>query len=473
MKIKTKKQIFEFNDYFKTIIDFKEFIRNNIKFVNPDNIPNINEIYLKLIASNIESKNSILNWTILEAFDFKFSRPNNINFWLERGNTIEDFNNFVNKNGKQFINKLSNKNINFFKYGVFKYEYLGIPKCNLCKSELILRPNIGRYDIERCYNENCASYKNIEIDTIRQLAFIPLELFSSKNKRINISSKLYKEYWLLKGCSFTETLKNIKEIKEKIVNINKESYDYYKITTDMNDYEINSLSCFRIEFWINKGFTEEEAKSKISEMQKNNSDKFIKKRFENPNEYSATTHTQLAYWINKGYSNEEALKLRSERQSTFTLQKCIAKYGEEGGLKRFNKRQIKWLTNYKKTNFSKISQDLFWNILELYPEINNNKIYFATYKNGIKDTSGQNNEYRLSLADGVILPDFFDLSTKKIIEFDGVYYHRINPENALREEKRDKSIIESGYKVYHVNELEYKTNKEDVINKCINFLKTN
>lgn len=57
-----------------------------------------------------------------------------------------------------------------------------------------------------------------------------------------------------------------------------------------------------------------------------------------------------------------------------------------------------------------------------------------------------------------------------MIEFDGTYYHRNTPENSLREEKRDKMIIESGYEVLHVSEYEYKQNKQEIINKCIAFL---
>ena len=31
-------------------------------------------------------------------------------------------------------------------------------------------------------------------------------------------------------------------------------------------------------------------------------------------------------------------------------------------------------------------------------------------------------------------------------------------------------ILESGYEVLHINELEYKNNKQEIINKCIAFL---
>jgi len=100
-----------------------------------------------------------------------------------------------------------------------------------------------------------------------------------------------------------------------------------------------------------------------------------------------------------------------------------------------------------------------------------NELYFATYKNGLKDETGKNNEYRLELINGVILPDLFLKNKKKIIEFDGTYYNRNTPENSLREDRRDKMILESGYEVLHISESDYKKNKQDIINKCLGFLK--
>lgn len=46
-------------------------------------------------------------------------------------------------------------------------------------------------------------------------------------------------------------------------------------------------------------------------------------------------------------SLDEAKKALKERQSTFSLEKCIKKYGEEEGLKKFNERQQKWQNSLK------------------------------------------------------------------------------------------------------------------------------
>lgn len=51
---------------------------------------------------------------------------------------------------------------------------------------------------------------------------------------------------------------------------------------------------------------------------------------------------RLDYWINKGYDEDEAKKKLSDRQQTFTLEKCIKRHGEEKGYKIWKERQEKW-----------------------------------------------------------------------------------------------------------------------------------
>ena len=52
--------------------------------------------------------------------------------------------------------------------------------------------------------------------------------------------------------------------------------------------------------------------------------------------------TQLQYYIDKGMNKKEAKEALSERQRTFTLDKCISKYGEVEGTRIFEERQCKW-----------------------------------------------------------------------------------------------------------------------------------
>lgn len=180
---------------------------------------------------------------------------------------------------------------------------------------------------------------------------------------------------------------------------------------------------------------------------------------------------QVEYWIKKGFSEEEAkIKVR-ERQRTFTIEKCIEKYGKEQGTKRWQERQEKWLRNYKKQNFSNVSQNLFWTIYNKIKNLNLD-IRFATIdENKEKDTSGKNNEYLIKTKKSFVKPDFVILDSKKVIEFDGDYWHGKGRGNKLRDKERDKSLQEMGFQVLHILEKDFKINPEKIINECLNFIK--
>lgn len=196
------------------------------------------------------------------------------------------------------------------------------------------------------------------------------------------------------------------------------------------------------------------------------------KKVSKSNRENGNNDITLAYWTKRGYTEEQAKEKISEKQSTFSLEKCMQKYGEETGRERWLKRQEKWHKNYKKSNFSKISQELFWKISHKLNTLDG--IYFAQLNdNKQKDDSGRNWEYNLKLNKKIIKPDFFDMTTKKIIEFDGDYWHdtrQIRNTNKNREFERDKLIAENGYIVLHVKECDYKDNPENVIKECMEFL---
>lgn len=182
-----------------------------------------------------------------------------------------------------------------------------------------------------------------------------------------------------------------------------------------------------------------------------------------------SSHRTTLYWLNRGYSEEDAIGKVSKIQVTFSKNKLVEKCGEEQGIKRWNERQEKWLKNYTKTNFSKISQLLFEEIMK---ELDDSyDIYFATH-NRAEMEKYKNKEYTLKLHDRTVKPDFIDLNRKRIIEFDGDYWHNNNVANPTREKDRDISIIEGGYEILHVKECEFKKNTQRVIEECLKFLKS-
>jgi hypothetical protein len=285
----------------------------------------------------------------------------------------------------------------------------------------------------------------------------------------------------------------------KVIGGSPYNYSYW-VKRGMSDEEakehVKTLRPSNVKYWINKGFSEEEAKIKI-EGQKLTSlrgcidrygeeegTKIWNSREEKRTEWGKLGNTNLKYWINKGFTEEEAKIKLSERQSTFSKEKCIEKYGEEEGLKVWRERQINWQNSlYKngklKSGYSNISQELFDELLKNY-NINDRSYVTYAIKGG---------EHVINKGDSFFRYDFVDLKNKKIIEYNGDQYHA-NPKQYLAEDyphpfrkditskeiwdkdKLKKELAENeGFEILYVWDSEYRCgDKEKVIDKCLKFL---
>ena len=201
---------------------------------------------------------------------------------------------------------------------------------------------------------------------------------------------------------------------------------------------------------------------------------------------STNLNTKLDYWIEQTNGDvERAKELLQQRQRTFSLEKCTEKYGEEKGHQIWKERQEKWQNTlksksdeeiaeinkkkiYKNGIISKAEQDLYDNLILIFPDIKHQ--LFIKYNN--------TNYYSYDIA-----------LNNKIIEYNGDYWHANPikyssldnikyPNNIIKtakdvwehdEEKLDfaKSL---GYDVLVIWESEYKNNKKDIIEKCKAFL---
>jgi len=195
--------------------------------------------------------------------------------------------------------------------------------------------------------------------------------------------------------------------------------------------------------------------------------------------------TKIEYYLNKGFSKEESEKMLSERQKTFTLEKCVEKYGEEKGKEVFQARQEKWQHSLTKngnlkSGFSKSSQKLFYKILENYDYKEHKYIFFAT----------KNKEINLPKENGgVWIYDFADTKRMKIIEYNGDEYHA-NPKYFEKDDishpfrkqytaeqiwEKDSKKIESannkGFEVLTIWDSDYRHRPDLTLQKCLDFLK--
>ena len=283
-----------------------------------------------------------------------------------------------------------------------------------------------------------------------------------------------KEYYLNKGMSIEEA-EILKNEKTKIATdkISK------KVSGELNGMHSsktsqekrNSISPKRIEFYERKypeSSHEEHLKMLQDQINKTN----------NSNKINHGYNTTIEYYLDKGLSYEDAYLKLKERQTTFSLQKCIDKYGEEIGHIKFAQRQKKWLNSLYK-NFqnngdgrskqSKFAKDLIINICK-YFEIEIPKKEFYIYDKQNKRAYAYDFQYNYH-----------------IIEFNGDFWH-CNP-NIYNEDfynkvkqKYAKDIWEYdkikinlchnyNLKTLTIWESEYNENKEATLQKCINFLK--
>jgi G:T-mismatch repair DNA endonuclease (very short patch repair protein) len=292
------------------------------------------------------------------------------------------------------------------------------------------------------------------------------------------------------GICKSEAKEKLSNIQKKIKQKRQKTYEDY-VNENPNYWKENVG--YGVESLMNKkGLSRddainlyEEISNKVSKANK----KWAKDKKENNKEYwSSRTETQLQYWVNKGYSDDEAREILKERQSTFTLEKCIKKYGKDKGTEIFNDRQEKWsstmekqyqngeYTRFCKSNWSNIELEFIKDLVKVlnltddeYYSALNGKQFFRRFK-----------EIGRTLAYDFVLD-------KKIIEFNGDYWH-MNP-NKYKASYFNKSIQETagekwkidnekinlikkeGYEVLIVWESEYHQNPKETIQKCINFIR--
>lgn len=301
----------------------------------------------------------------------------------------------------------------------------------------------------------------------------------SKEYKMVIDGLSEKEYQIWKIENFKIKSENAKKLFEK------------KIENDPNFHRKNSRYCE--EFWIKKGYSLKESEEKAKfEIEKNRNilKKIIK---DNPEYMKRKTWTSKDYWVKRGYTLEEAESTVSEKQSTFSLRKCIEKYGEEKGIEVWKSRQEKWIKTLdsksdeekmeilrKKTfankAYSNISQELFFSIIE-NEMVDKKKCFFYLL----------NEEKILEHGKDIFKPDF--IYNNKIIEFFGNYWHA-NPkfysnfEKKIRRGTKNYSVEsiwkideyrlnffkKNGYEVLVIWEEDYRKDKKTTIKKCIEFL---
>lgn len=214
-------------------------------------------------------------------------------------------------------------------------------------------------------------------------------------------------------------------------------------TAFISDSNGKRITVRNYNFWMIKhGLSENEAKEKVKTISKGTGKKAYDTRKKDPNWKECLT-TSIEYYIKKGMSIGEARISLAQRQRTFTLEKLVAKYGQQEGERRWKDRQTRWqkslnelsddlkrqiyekriegLNHQGSKNYSKESQKFCERLIFILMDefgFKYSDFYFATHE--IHD------EYIMLSQDGKI--KMYDLAfvtepIKIIVEYHGIKFH--------------------------------------------------
>jgi G:T-mismatch repair DNA endonuclease (very short patch repair protein) len=311
--------------------------------------------------------------------------------------------------------------------------------------------------------------------------------------RLGLTTKLSKHtsgYWLSRGWDASEAYVKSKENKQKnnksvysqefwTSKINPATNTYY--TVDEADFERNSRRPIRKEYWIKKGYTEEDSiRLAVETKNKNNKSGAISSKSSVVRRI--TSKRCVEYYIARGFSIDEAKKLLSNNQKFFSKKICIEKYGEVEGIEIWKRRQDRWQATLNskseqekaRINRSKLSKGITVSKAE--------KLIVERLL-----TSGIKVETQFSLLQQNKKQYVYDIMyNKKIIEYHGDFWHPnpkyysedfINPRTKISaknkwdlDQQKLQFARDNGYNVLVVWESEFKKNQDETIKKCIQFL---
>lgn len=190
--------------------------------------------------------------------------------------------------------------------------------------------------------------------------------------------------------------------------------------------------------------------------------------------------TRIEYWLKRGFSKDEAKQKIKDRQTTFSKEICIQKYGEKEGIKRWNERQKKWKdkvfneNTYIGVGASKLSSNII-DFIKL-KNYNNDELLFGKNEKFIFDKKF-NRVYKYDLTNS---------SNKRILEINGTFWHckpglyesdfihpvkNISAKQLWGYDDRKKKVAENyGYTILTIWEDDINNNPEGIIQKCIDFI---
>jgi hypothetical protein len=312
---------------------------------------------------------------------------------------------------------------------------------------------------ERLPNLHSNLYSEIEAALLTLLPCtkkdLLLEINSFKKKNNIIAcGKFTKRYWTNRGWSSDDALRLTKENPRNKTNLSSPmqlSHWKNKINpntgfayTDLEaQFKVKSQRKLNIEYWINLGYSIDEAKMHIKEYQSSNGNKWSEQNKKNPEKYSSRTWVQVEYWQKKGHDYNTAKGIVSSLQNKCSRQSFISRHGEELGSLKYQKfieksvyaQSLDYFTEkygkkdglekYKKyiisKSPSKTSKESLRFFIPIYKHLRNLNYSQSDIYWGI----GKSKEYFIydTSTHSIFFYDFCIPKLKKIIEYHGTSFH--------------------------------------------------
>lgn len=202
--------------------------------------------------------------------------------------------------------------------------------CKFCSKDI----STLRSNAEYC-NKDCRKYDYNNIRT-EKLRITSIEEYKNASKDSYVACKI---------CGHCAP-----DLSNHILKIHKISAGDYKEQLKVNVVKCKDL-CDTVRGENNPGF-QHGGKLSIfsdnflhndgSEEFKNKQAEIKQKAYDNSLAKPENRSTTIEYWKTKGCTDDEAKKNIFDRQQTFTLEKCIKRYGKDNGQTVWQDRQIKW-----------------------------------------------------------------------------------------------------------------------------------
>jgi hypothetical protein len=249
-------------------------------------------------------------------------------------------------------------------------------------------------------------------------------------------SKRSKEFWLLRGYSEEEAT----DIVSTIQKLNSPRAEQY---------------------WLSKGFSSEESKSRVSLTQSKNAALMHKKIKDNNSSISLWS---ISNWTKQGFSEEDAiLKIRDLQKNNSTKKKlkyspaeirtqskwCVEYWEHRGYSIKQYEEFMSSMHNY--SNRSRIADEFCVSLKSKFP---NNKIYCCE-----KEFGKYISNY------GYVKYDYVDTTLGIVVEFNGAYWHK--SEDAIAHDSVKRKYVESvlGFRYNVIMEDEYRSNRTASVEK--------